>query len=747
MHVLTPSPVTAQRAGVAPRLIATAYLSFTLVLSTTHASFAATETKTFVAFSMKAAQTKIENSIRAGENFRRARLDLYQLGGITKPLAVVLDKDTGDWIIVGERDVNSSILTLDDWAVALRARFLHPGDDDPGVTIDPQPLDPSAKLGMAGKWAEHQKVRFFGGVENTHFGMVCFDSDWLMKRISFGIDKLNADGLETYYDLLSKEQKGTELAGYNVASRFWFLPIVNRVNVLGDVVLLEKFKMGVFTEVMYAEVNGKPVVDLDHFQNAASEGFSRSFSDHYDAAARAREVLETLRGLTRLAGLAKGLVQADNKPNLSYWLYRFPVAKVDTPDHTDVLSVENRPQGWKLSGGVQLAALAARFKGGDAQALKQLVLGARPQPDSFTWRFDLELKDGQPISVVLPNTFGDPDRVAALASHAWFLYQKKRYQDALEGLDAAFGQSPELSADASWAKGIVMRAYALLGQGSQSQADERLRQAVSLFEKSIGSNPHFASGQYELGVTLRALGDYRRAIACFQKTLEADQNYTPAYFGLGLATASAGDPRGAIEYLKQFIERNPTGSYSDDARSEIKRLQTRVEAPRRQLKTYTLTGAGLSLRYPDDWLVMTPEEVTNRAAGNMFLTADCVLVVANPDNWGQNVNIQITDAPGYDSLSPESLKSFAQGMPREMGKEMQGFRELSHRIIEVDGVPALEFNCSSLAWDKRQRQRVVAFVKHEKLYIVTCTALEGEFSDAEAKAFQFIIDTLDTTAK
>ena len=84
---------------------------------------------------MKVAQARVEEAMRNGEDFRKKQPDLYYLGGITKPWAVVLDTETNDWILVGERDPKSSILTLDDWVVALRARFIHP-DKDPGVTID-----------------------------------------------------------------------------------------------------------------------------------------------------------------------------------------------------------------------------------------------------------------------------------------------------------------------------------------------------------------------------------------------------------------------------------------------------------------------------------------------------------------------------------------------------------------------------------------------------------------------------------
>ena len=224
--------------------------------------------------------------------------------------------------------------------MALRARFLYP-DADPGVTIDPQASDPSIKPGdpRLFKTATSQKVRFFAGVQKTHFGEVCYEADWLMKRVGLGIENIQVAQLETYWDLLRRERALSHTTSF-AASRFWFYPIVDRVDVLGDVVLLEKFKMGVFTEILYMELEGQPVTDATASE-FASDGFARSFSDNYDAAAKAREVLETLRELTRLAGLAKGLVQAENKPDLSFWLQRYPVASVDTPKLSTC-------SGWKI---------------------------------------------------------------------------------------------------------------------------------------------------------------------------------------------------------------------------------------------------------------------------------------------------------------------------------------------------------------------------------------------------------------
>ena len=64
--------------------------------------------------------------------------------------------------------------------------------------------------------------------------------------------------------------------------------------------------MGVFTEVLHAEVDGQPIRNVDTFNDFPSEGFSRLFSEHYEALAQVRDVFETLRGLTRLLHWRRG---------------------------------------------------------------------------------------------------------------------------------------------------------------------------------------------------------------------------------------------------------------------------------------------------------------------------------------------------------------------------------------------------------------------------------------------------------
>jgi hypothetical protein len=204
--VVVPQGRTIERLGLMKRIsvaIPTTLVAGTILLFglTTPLAFAL-EKKTFVAYSMKVAQARVEEAKRKREDFRTKQPDLFYLGGITKPWAVVMDTKAGDWILVGERDPRSSVLTLDDWAVALRARFIH-AENDPRVTIDPIPSETCLKAGTKEgcRDSTRQEVRFFGGIGDTHFGQVCYEADWLMKKVGLGLEKLPVEKLKTLYDL------------------------------------------------------------------------------------------------------------------------------------------------------------------------------------------------------------------------------------------------------------------------------------------------------------------------------------------------------------------------------------------------------------------------------------------------------------------------------------------------------------------------------------------------------------------
>lgn len=542
------------------------------------------ETKTFVAYSMKVAQERVEAAGKAGENFRKKQPDLYYLSGITKPWAVVIDANNSDWILVGERDPKSSVLTLDDWVTALRARFIHP-KEDPGVTIDPRPCEECIMAGKKEGCSHYTKqdVRFFAGIENTHLGQVCYEADWLMKKIGLGLEKLPVEKLRTYYDLLVEQHRNSGASKSNVGSRFWFFPIVNRVNVLEQVVLLEKFQMGVFTEVRYAEIDGKPVADLDKLEHYPSERFSRLFTENYDEAAQAREVLETLRGLTRLAALAKGLTQVDSQPELGFFITGYPLDKSRTPKEAEVLKVQNHDVGFKIFGGVNLMALAIRLKDGDASALRNLLCKMRPGPDALNWGFDIEIQDGQLVGVSLPPDLADPNQRAWLFSQGVFLKKKKRYNAAIEYFNKLLRIAPDDLVAYCYRGAVLLEnrmpeqaledfnkalqidetnVYALCLKGDTLYMLNRYEQAIFVFDEALEKNPHNAVLWADKGVALKDMGRYEQAIGCYEQAIQLDATKSIFWRNKGVVFTKMRKYAEALSCFDQALNVQPSDGWA-----------------------------------------------------------------------------------------------------------------------------------------------------------------------------------------
>lgn len=108
------------------------------------------------AFSLQAAQRLAQS---AGDRLAGRQAKAHNLLGINRELGVVYGEAPGRVVIVGQQVDKRPPLTLDDLAVALRAKMTV--GKWPLVSIDPTPR--TRKTGL-------QKVRFEGGIQDAAFG-------------------------------------------------------------------------------------------------------------------------------------------------------------------------------------------------------------------------------------------------------------------------------------------------------------------------------------------------------------------------------------------------------------------------------------------------------------------------------------------------------------------------------------------------------------------------------------------------
>jgi len=373
----------------------------------------------YIAYSLKVAQQRIEN---AGLDWQKKEPEVFNLAQINHIDGFVYDKESGDLILVGQNEEGRAPLTLDDLVVALRARFRN--HEWPLVSIDPTKDTKKTKM---------QKVRFEGGIRETAFGQSLFDADYQLEQMAMGLVEPGIPGLKTVWDrAIENLEKGARPGSIN--SRLWFYPINPHVVVREGVCVVRGLKVGVFTEVLSAEINGEEVKDLKGFKSEETEAFASDVSGHFDDLCRVQPSFNRLRGLQELVAVSKALEELDEKVNLLWWLQKYPLTNVKTPKEVKVLERRNDRYRFEVSGGVCLTALAMRLNAGDVRALRDAVIKVRPSLKELSWRF-------MSAGWLIPLTPGQvkPEDIAPLFQQALWLYSQKRYNDALALWDKILG--------------------------------------------------------------------------------------------------------------------------------------------------------------------------------------------------------------------------------------------------------------------------------------------------------------------
>lgn len=415
----------------------------------------------FWAYSLQAA----ERQLKAGRG--AAQPLLQSLGQITKMKGLLVDPATADCILVGERDSSLPPLQLDDLVVMLRGVFAYEDGEAPGVSVDPSESDPRHSP---------QRVQYFGHVERTHVGRVCFDADYeVMKKIGLGLRHPGVEGVQSYFDLACEEAARLGGGKTEVLTRFWFYPVVSRVVTVGNGVLLDRCELAVVPQVLSATVGGRVVQNTADFCHQPSERFAASFSEHFDELAEVWQAVRELRSLNALSALAQGLKRTDTRPKLEYWLTAYPVAAADTPETAPVLSRASWAHRFEVYGGVVLEALSIRLKQGDLTGFSTAILQARPSPDELVWSLYLTPE----LDLIIPPVPGQVDAAQAYVRGQHF-FHARQYDHAI----------------ACWLQ--VARTYPDMGEAycRVGRAFERKRMpaaAAHYYSKALQADPFLAN--------------------------------------------------------------------------------------------------------------------------------------------------------------------------------------------------------------------------------------------------------------
>jgi len=523
---------------------------FLLFLSISHVG-----ATNYIAYSLRSAEAAL-NSLP-----HSASSELRTLGGITQLTGVVYDPRARDLILVGEHHPGGAQITLDDFAVALRSRLLL--RQWPEVSIDPAP--DTAKTG-------YMKVRIEGGIEGTQFGRDLYEADYLLKRISLGIEPSRVVAVPSNWSLVDETLRTlADANGFDITSRFWFYPVLKAVKVRQNVASVSGLEVKVFTEVLSANVNGRATKDL---HDLGSEHFARNVSDHFNELVSVHPAFGRVQVLNELVAVTRAIELLESPVDLDYWLTRYPIGRGTTPKQVkelerrgDVPKASGGVSAMSYQGGVLLQALAIRVNAGDITALRDVVLRTRPKATTLTWGFALA------GNWIIPGGGSDAglDTVGEMYSHAAFLIEQQRFDDAAAVYDSIGEIAPSLRAEARSGKASALFLKGLSGVGSEA-SDAAIRGALDLLKDAIKTKPDCSECLYRLGYTMTVLGMHRDATEAFTEALRVNPREYLAHFGLGVVFYKIEKDADAVMHFKEYLKYASTGPYAEQAEETLKKL-------------------------------------------------------------------------------------------------------------------------------------------------------------------------------
>ena len=350
------------------------------------------------------------------------------LGSLGNIVGATYDSTTGQLILVGEQTYPLPPMDFDDLAVAVRSIYGLGGKPphDPGVSIDPDLADRA-----------YQKVRYEGATENTHFGKVMFEADYLLKQIAIGkdpagnaIEAKSLGGASLFASLINE---GIRDCDY----RFWFVPRAVSLTKTGD------GKSFIFDQnelEIRMELKGAP----SSRAKSLAEEFTYRLNQNLNGLAKEYPIFNELKRLAKITAVVKWM--KENSIPIDLELFRNYLPKVGHTPNRVKSALNARLLGGILyctSGGVTYTFNKSNFheKVGDEAALMAEATEARPNEDAVSWPLGDGLRANAQTLVRMPKvgavrkTFTD----FYLAISGAFPLEINRYYNSFNERASGFG--------------------------------------------------------------------------------------------------------------------------------------------------------------------------------------------------------------------------------------------------------------------------------------------------------------------
>jgi tetratricopeptide (TPR) repeat protein len=679
------------------------------------------QTTRLIALSLREA----ERSVKASQKLLAP--EVGQFGGMTEIIGFIIDNQSADIIIVGRDTRKSPPFTFDDFVYILRCGR-EGGFSGPGVTLEPKGGDISS---------DKLEVQFFGGIENSSPGRVVFDADYMMKKIA--LDKL-ASGVEeilSYAKLTERRFMSGGVETWKLLSRFWFAPTYTPVdeNETGDLCLLKEVVIGVLVQNLSAELNGRQ--QAHGYKDEAAETYASLFTRHYEKVAYKHVEFDNLSRFTGAVKVASLLLNRVEPARLRYWLDVYQPSRVSIPDEVPLLkkSVTDSKRELIISGGVKMASLTLRLRGGEINAVRDALLLARPSQRTVSWSVTLT-KDWR---LILPSASPEDQTMGNLFVDGMMLREEGEYTQAVDVFNRILKAHPE-AVEAAFAKGLALRDL-----GVKFGMDEKVKESLECLEQVKRSHPNSAEASYEHAATLRIIRRTDDAITEFRVAIRRDSSYSLLYHGLGLALKDKGRIDEAIESFEKFLALDPRNRLVAKTQQIIEGLREetglRSAAPDTSLKEYVNEQYGLTCEYPSAWWVLSPAEFDARVGKSNVTSQAIVIFFVNPKDYDQNTNIQVITTD-EESLSDADVEQLEHDLDAAYSQNFTGYKKISSRKVSINGMIGIDYVFSSTKLGLTLQQRTVTVVKRRLACLITSTAPQDVFENVNRRSFQRIVESL-----
>jgi Tfp pilus assembly protein PilF len=513
------------------------------------------DSEEFVCFSLAAARRVFNQKMTAVPE------EVEKLGFITQPIALVVDPETKDCIVVGKRDPKRPALYLDDLVVALRAIYVYPQAHGPGVSIEPvQSRDREEK----------HLVRYFGGVEGTRFGRVCFDSDYLLKKIDMGLVPSGSPQVVTSWDSwATSERSGKSAAAFPHFVSF-FYPVGSGAVFDSTTVSIGAFRLAVGAISAPSE---NSAVSANRF----IESLNRNFAE----VAEAHPVLKDLENLMCLYVLCNGIDSLAVTPKLGFYLERYRTQTYDTPKAVEPLRRGVVGIGYNVEANGDLSITRGqiiRMKLGDPWAIGRVVLASRPDARSIVWVIRLK---GSTVAQQTSPTASDQVDLGN------FYLQKGEYHRALEaflnakqsetgsvdrmcGAALAYLGLGDIQAALTEAQAAVAAdsssSYAWRVHGEVLVRMGTLQKGLESLERANRQAPEDEEIGCTYGDALTRAGQVRAATGVYKRILSSNKRAVCALMGIAHTLRESGNYREAYEYWMSVVKYHSDPVYEQAAR-------------------------------------------------------------------------------------------------------------------------------------------------------------------------------------